>query len=280
MRQTPLFALAILAAVVAAPVAEPPPSSSLGAPPPSPSLSAPPRSPSLGAPAPTSKAPSLLDPRRPAITPTRTTSRQRLARVGKRIEAAVRQRYPDFARRGTRLRFGIIGDSSLNAMAMPSGRIYITSAFMQALAQRPDDELAAVLGHEATHVAQRHSAKQNDRALIGALLGALVGRAVGGSISSGARIGGSLSSASYSRDDEYRADSGSVELLATAGYDPYAMGRVLQMLQSHYGRGDAKKPIVGWFASHPDTAKRVENANRTAARYRRAAPPLLRPSRP
>jgi predicted Zn-dependent protease len=260
MRQTPLFALAILAVVAAAPLAEPP-SSPSGAPSASPSLSAP----SWPITGPQQSASALPG---QTATPTRTTSRQRLARVGAQIEAAVRRRYPDFAKRGTRLRFGIIGDSSLNAMAMPSGRIYVTSAFMQALAQRPDDELAAVLGHEATHVAQRHSAKQNDRALLGAVLGALAGHAVGGSINSGARIGGSLTSASYSRDDEYRADAGSVDLLATAGYDPYAMSRVLQMLQGHYGRGDAGKPIVGWFASHPDTAKRVESANRAAARYR------------
>lgn len=231
MRRVPLFALFAVAAAAAGPVA--------------------------------ASSPLTITPRPPVI-PKGTSSQQRLARVGGQVEAAVRRKYPDFAKSGKRLRFGTVADRKLNAMALPDGRVYVTTAFMQALAQRPDDELAAILGHEATHVAQRHHAGQQNRAIAGAVLGALVGKAVAGAPSTGARVGGSLTAATYSRDDEYRADAGSVKLLAIAGYDPYAMGRVLGMLKDRYGRGDAKIAIVGWFASHPDTGKRIENANRVA----------------
>ncbi len=188
----------------------------------------------------------------------------RLNRAGTRIAAAVRRDYPNS--RGRTLTFRVLRNQSLNAVSLPDGRIYVTSGMMQALANRPEDELAALLGHEAIHVAQRHAANQNRQALVGAIVGGVLGRAVGGSggVSQGVRIGSALNSSMYSRDDEYRADAGGVRLLRTAGYDPYAMGRLLQILRDRYGRGSAKTPVIGWFASHPDTAKRVENANRVA----------------
>jgi predicted Zn-dependent protease len=195
----------------------------------------------------------------------------RLARVGTIVFWSVRENYPDFRRAKTKLRFKILKDKDLNAMALPDGRLYVTSGMMEALADRPDDELAALLGHEATHVAQKHSRRQAKQSLIGALLGALLGRAVGGgdSASTGAQIGGGLVGAAYSRDDEYRADAGGVQLVCAAGYDPQAMARVLETLKSKYGRGQAKTPVIGWFASHPDTGKRIENAQRRAGECKR-----------
>jgi predicted Zn-dependent protease len=194
---------------------------------------------------------------------------QRLARVGAVVQWAVREKYPDF-RKGKKLRFKIVKDEGLNAAAAPDGHIQITSGMMKALANRPDDELAAVLAHEATHVAQRHHRNQLKNSLVGAVLGAVLGRTLGGSgdsVQTGAQAGGALVGATYSRDDEYRADAGSVELITMAGYDGEAMARVLEMLKARYGSGDAKTPVIGWLASHPDTGKRIENARRRASEY-------------
>jgi len=195
----------------------------------------------------------------------------RLERVGTIVFWAVRENYPDFKRSKTKFRFKILKDKDLNAMALPDGRVYVTSSMMQALADRPDDELAALLGHEATHVAQKHSRHQMKQTLIGTVLGALLGKAAGGgdNVGTGAQIGGGLAGAAYSRDDEYRADAGGVQLACAAGYDPQAMAHVLETLKAKYGRGQAKVPVIGWLASHPDTGKRVENAQRRARECKR-----------
>ena len=198
---------------------------------------------------------------------------QRLVRVGTVVQWAAREKYPDF-RKGKKLRFKIVKDDGLNAAAAADGSIQITSGMMKALANQPDDELAAVLAHEATHVGQRHHRNQLKNSLVGAVLGAVLGRAIGGnkdSAQTGAQAGGALVGATYSRDDEYRADAGSVELITMAGYDGEAMARALEMLKAKYGSGQAKMPVIGWLASQPDTGKRIENARRRVGEYH--APP-------
>lgn len=186
----------------------------------------------------------------------------RLQRVGARVALGARKLYP---KSDKRLRFQILNDEDLNAAALSDGRIYITRGMMEAV--RTNDELAAVLGHEAIHVGQRHHRRQQKQTILGAVLGAGLTYAFGGrgdDIGTGAQVGGVLMGAGYSRDDEYRADAGSVELLKASGYNPQAMAGILGTLKKKYGRGIAGAPIVGWFASHPDTGKRIENANRWA----------------
>ena len=53
-----------------------------------------------------------------------------------------------------------------NAMATPGGYLYITRGLLSMI--NSEAELASVLGHEAGHVAARHSDKRNSRATIGA----------------------------------------------------------------------------------------------------------------
>jgi hypothetical protein len=63
---------------------------------------------------------------------------------------------------------------------------------------------------------------------------------------------------SESRQDEYEADKNALILIQKAGYRPEAAVTVLKRLQSRYGNGDAKVPVIGWFASHPDTGNRIK----------------------
>ncbi|MBM2820995.1 MAG: peptidase Ste24p [Candidatus Berkelbacteria bacterium] len=187
----------------------------------------------------------------------------RLDKVATRVSLAYRAKYPQ----GRRLTFKVLNDEDLNACALEDGRIYVTNGMMKALEGKPDDDLAAVLSHEATHVGARHHRKQMSSTIGGILLGAVIVKVAGGdrdSIETGAQIGGGLIGARRSKDDEYAADNGSVELLAGAGYNPRATADVMLMLQAKYGKGMAKVPVLGWFASHPDTAKRVDGAQRHA----------------
>ncbi len=190
---------------------------------------------------------------------------RRLARVSGRVDTALRQQYPKFRKSGRRLSFGLAWDETLDAIAVPEGRVTITSGFMQALASRPDDELAAVLGHEATHIAERHRAYRGDEIMLGDLLSAARGEE-----QSGGRGGSTLEVVRHRLNDEYRADAASVKLLQAAGYDPGAMSSVLKMLKQCDEDGSAKAPAVVWFANHPDPDKRMESADRVAAEVRPA----------
>jgi hypothetical protein len=152
--------------------------------------------------------------------------------------------------------FQIINQRELNAMAFPDGRIYITNTLARSVT---DDELAFVLGHEITHITEGHAKNQITRATGGAIFGALLAVVLGGSASdirAGADIVGGLTYGHYSRKDENRADAGGVRLMAQAGYDPKEAADAMQRLIDAYGPGDAKVPVLGWFASHPDSNNR------------------------
>ena len=56
----------------------------------------------------------------------------------------------------------VVLDPRLNAFALPHGAIYVTTGLLAAL--ETEDQLAAVLGHELTHIENRHQLRE-DRAL-------------------------------------------------------------------------------------------------------------------
>lgn len=201
-------------------------------------------------------------------------AQQRLARVGAVMQAAAEQQYPQLRSGGLRLRF-LLADSSLpDAGSGPDGSIYLTSGLMSLLASQPDDDLAAVLGHELTHIAQRHI----PRALLRVLLSASVGALVAGAL--GAGMGAGLAGAESSRDSEYRADAGSIDLLLRAGYDPAAMGHLLGVLAE--ARGDYSTGPRAWrlVATHPPLDKRLESAARRVRLVTQASAVASVPSPP
>lgn len=163
--------------------------------------------------------------------------------------------------------FKIFNDRELNAFALPDGRIFVTSLMATAVT---DDELAFVLGHEITHVKEGHAKRQSQRATGGALLGALLGAVLGGGESDirlGADILGGLTLGHYSRKDERRSDEQGILYMTRAGYDPMKAADAMQRLIDQYGDGDADVPVLGWFATHPDTKNRRGWLQELATQY-------------
>lgn len=169
-----------------------------------------------------------------------------------------------FAAGFTGLSLAVFNQDDLNAFALPDGRVYVTSRMA---AITTDDELAFVLGHEVTHIKEGHAKRQVQRATGGALLGALLAAALGGDegdIRLGADIAGGITYGHYSRKDENRADAGGVRLMTSAGYDPAKAADAMQRLIDAYGAGDASIPVLGWFATHPDSRSRKDRIKNLA----------------
>ena len=136
-------------------------------------------------------------------------------------------------RRDVVYRVAVVDWKEPNAVAVPGG--YISgSRGLRAIANS-EAERANVIGHEIGHVAARHSAQRETRALgVGVLaaLGTVAAAAAGGeSAAQGAaqigQVAGAGWIASYGRDQERQADEVGQKLAAQAGWDPAAMAKFL-----------------------------------------------------
>jgi len=181
-----------------------------------------------------------------------------VAQVGQRVVAASDTRF--------NFQFKVVDHPSVNAMALPGGFVYITRGI---LAEMNDEaQLAAVLGHEATHVNSRHGAKLMTKAMatqIATLLGvgAAAAAGSGGAASAVAMISNHLATymlLGYGRDYEVEADEVGLRYARRAGYDPRRMVTFLRwMRRNDLLRG--QRLYHGFDASHPDTAMRIAKAD-------------------
>lgn len=163
-----------------------------------------------------------------------------------------------------------------NAFAIPGGYVYLTRQLMALM--NDEAELAGVLGHEVGHVAARHHEKRQRAATQNTLLGAigqiLVGAVTGDSqlgqlLQQGIGTGSQLLTLRYSRTQEYEADDLGIRYLASAGYDPEALGSMLSSLAAQSAldartAGQDARSVPEWASTHPDPGSRVSRAMQKA----------------
>lgn len=145
-----------------------------------------------------------------------------------------------------------------NAFALPDGRLFVTDALVEAATS--DDEVLAVLAHEAGHHVHRHGMR---RALEGASVMLVVGLAFGDASGSSLAVSlpATLLGSAFSRGHETEADAYAFALLARRGIDPAAFGAILERIA---GGAGADEGVLGYVSSHPATRRRVEAARRAA----------------
>lgn len=139
-----------------------------------------------------------------------------------------------------------------NAFALPSGIIVVMDDLVR-LAKK-DQEILAVLAHEAGHVHHRHVMR---RLLEGSITGLLFA-GVTGDVSTGGAVAAAaptlLLQMKYSRDNEREADAYAAALLRNAGLSPAHLGAILSRLEAeHAARGTQ---VPGFLSSHPPTQER------------------------
>jgi predicted Zn-dependent protease len=162
--------------------------------------------------------------------------------------------------------FQIVDDATPNAFALPGGYIYISRGLLALVAT--EDELANILGHEITHVTERHSIKQMQSRLLpslielpGNLIGGIISEDLGALINTPISMGSELISSGYSRGHESEADEKGIALAAKAGYQPQQMSNILLRLNSAVELSTKQKRQKSYFDSHPYTPDRVSNIN-------------------
>ena len=174
--------------------------------------------------------------------------------------------------------FTLLDSELTNAFALPGGYVYITRGLLS-LAE-DEDQLAAVIGHEIGHVTARHSAQrqaQGTLAQVGAMGASILGAALGGAqisraVGQLAGTGAQAYVASYSRKQEFEADTLGIRYNSRVGYDPQGMAKFLAKLQSEKSlvaklRGQSPRGST-YFDTHPPTPDRISRARQLASRTR------------
>lgn len=150
----------------------------------------------------------------------------RVQRVADRIEDAS-ERLHAKAVRGFEWQWTVVNDDNMvNAWALPGGKSAVYTGMLRMA--KSDDELAVVMGHEASHAIARHAGERisSNMAIQGALQGTSMAlgdmspaaqQATMAALGLGSNVGVLLP---WSRMQESEADELGLLIAADAGYDP------------------------------------------------------------
>ncbi len=183
---------------------------------------------------------------------------QNFARIGARLVNAL----PSSDRNKWDYSFRVIQSSDINAFALPGGNMFMYTGLLDR--NTTQDELAAVTGHEMTHVRLQHwahaaASQQKREAGLAILLG--LTRA-GRGWQQAAGLGDQLLSLKYSRSEEDQADAGGLQNMYDAGFDPHGMLDLFQILQQASGGGSGPS----FLSDHPLTSERIKRTQQRIAK--------------
>jgi beta-barrel assembly-enhancing protease len=196
---------------------------------------------------------------------------------------------------GPGFKFGVMRDPTLNAFAMPNGKIYVHTGLLSRLEN--EAQLATILGHEMTHVTHRHAlsfqrdaqnkqimytvlavaasigvaAAAGSRAGAGDAIGsAVIGQTANAILGLGLQLAAVAAINGYGRDLERDADDGGMASLVRAGYDPKEAPKVFELLRSESKERGSLETF--FFGSHPKLTERIDTTRQMVqTRYAQAA---------
>ncbi len=168
----------------------------------------------------------------------------------------------------------VLDDNTVNAWALPGGKLAVNKGLMQYTAS--EHELAAVIAHEIGHVEKSHALEEMRSGKFTSFVTEAGAVAIRSQAESGAEtfmtdmVLDALSSAiiklvtsGYSRSAELEADSHLLHVFDLAGYDPKkASGFYLTLLQLIPPDAEGSTSL---FSTHPETLERADRLDELSA---------------
>jgi predicted Zn-dependent protease len=171
---------------------------------------------------------------------------------------------PDKITKEIGLEIKILKHPAPNAFALPHGALYIHTGMLARIEN--EAQLAAIIGHEASHIIHRHTlqtfrnvkqaaAFSSTLGVIGAPAGVYgLGVILLGTVGTLATVSG------YSRSLEEEADTEGLRLMVNAGYDPGEALKVMENLKRYVEQEEIKEPF--FFSTHPRLEERKTSYQR------------------
>ena len=163
-------------------------------------------------------------------------------------------------------RIFLLNELAVNAFCLPDGTVFVTRG---AVANLSENQLAAILAHEAGHAFARHGAENITKMLMKSAGEVYAEQKIMESIMQKKHIQGALIKLGYglgsqlgfmlpySRRMEFEADKLGMIFLHRAGYDPQVMVELLKFLE-------AETQNKTWFgeylSTHPLNSNRIKHA--------------------
>jgi predicted Zn-dependent protease len=178
----------------------------------------------------------------------------------------------------------ILDTDEINAFAAPGGFIVVSRGLLRCCLD--EDSVAAVIAHEIGHIENNHGLRAIKKSRLTSALTILAAEsaknlgseelgqlttAFEGSIDD---ITQTMVNSGYARKLEYESDQSAIRILKQAGYDPTALGTMLQQMEKRMA-GHA----AGFASTHPKPTDRLKAIRQQAARTAARTAPTARQQR-
>jgi predicted Zn-dependent protease len=167
--------------------------------------------------------------------------------------------------------FFVIDSGAINAFAVPGGFVAFHTGLI--LETQSEAELASVVGHEISHVTQRHGARMIEAAsnmslpsmaaMVGAILLAIANPQAGAAALMATQAAAQQHQINFTRGNEKEADSIGLRLMSDAGYDTEKMAVFFERMQ-RASRYTDPAYIPEYLRTHPITINRIAEARSRA----------------
>ena len=167
----------------------------------------------------------------------------------------------DVRAKGLTIEVKILKNPLLNAFAYPNGVMYVHTGILSKMEN--EAQLAALLGHEMSHVTYRHAVEnfrnvKNTTAVLATVQVASIPFGAYGNLASLlGNVGAMAAVTGYSRELEREADAAGLQLMVQAGYDPHESPKLFNHLKRDIDEQEVKEPF--FFGSHPRLNERINN---------------------
>ncbi|CAM9300210.1 unnamed protein product [Laminaria digitata] len=186
------------------------------------------------------------------ILPKTHQATQTVEKIGARIAEAS-------GLEGCEWEFLVVHDESMNAFALPGGKVVVFSGLFEATPNA--DSMASVIGHEVGHVVANHGGEKLSKSFVKEGLLLLLFAATGFEYSNVARsLGNLIFDLPNSREMESEADYIGMQLMAKACFDPHEMPLTFGRMKA-LGEKRGVSKGSSYLSTHPADDERIAKQN-------------------